>query len=236
MRFRLALMAALGAAGLAPAAVAAASSSLRFTIANTGVTCAMTAASASCQTATSSATISATLTPDGSAAICRQPRSASPGCILWPGAMYKNVFIDNPEPTVGRFACIPIGNLAASITGTVCTVSATGKGFRITTGKVARVNQISPGPHPACTRAALTAALERAYRKRSLAPSYISRGWQCAGNYARADLIDVHGHVADDVTVVFRAAARVWSLAGRGKVCEDGEIPARIWLRSCAVN
>lgn len=236
MRFRLVFVASLLATALAPAVVAAASSSIRFTVDGSGVTCSMTTASVSCQSATSARTVSATLTPDGNAATCSQPQGSSPGCILWPGAVYGDFFIGDSAPTVGPFACIPLGELGTNFTGVVCTVITTGRGFRITTGKLSRVSQISPGPNPPCTRAALSAALERAYHKRSLAPSYLSRGWQCAGRYARGDLIDVHGGVADDVTVVFRAAGPVWTISGRGKICEDGEIPARIWYFSCAVN
>jgi hypothetical protein len=75
-----------------------------------------------------------------------------------------------------------------------------------------------------------------AYHRRSLAPSYLTSGWQCAGSFARADLIDVHAGTADDVAVVFRSARRTWGLIGRGKVCEDAEIPARLWYFACAVN
>lgn len=235
MRFRLIFIAAMLAAAPAPAAVAAAPSSLRFTVGSSGVTCSMTTASVSCQSATSSLTVSATLTPDGNVATCSQPQGSSPGCILWPGAVYKDLLLDNPEPTVGRFACIPLGDVFTDPTGVVCTVTATGKGFRITAGKVSRVSQISPGPHPPCTRAALTAALERAYHERSLAPSYLSKGWQCVGSYALGQFIDVHDGQGDDVTVVFRAAGPVWRLGGAAD-CWDGKIPARIWLFSCAVN
>jgi hypothetical protein len=203
-----------------------------------GLTCAMTTARVSCQSGTSSQAVSATLTPDGKVATCSQPQGSSPGCRPWPGAVYRALFASNPEPRVGPFACIPIGRLlfAPKPLGAVCTVLSSGKGFRITAGSVSRVSQISPGPHPPCTRAALTAALERAYRRRSLTPSYLARGWQCVGSFARADFIDVHGRISDDITVVFRAARRTWRLIGRGNVCEDGEIPARIWYFACAVN
>ena len=213
-------------------------SSTPVTVGSSGVTCAMTAAVVSCQSATSSRSVSATLTPNGKVATCSQPLWSSPGCVPQPGAAYRTLFATNPEPRVGPFACIPIARLlfVTPPLGAVCTVLSSGKGFRITPGNVSRVSQISPGPHPPCTRAALTAALERAYRQRSLAPSYLARGWQCAGSFARADLIDVHGRISDDITVVFRAAGRVWRPIGRGNVCEDGEIPARIWYFACAVN
>jgi glucokinase len=64
----------------------------------------------------------------------------------------------------------------------------------------------------------------------------VAKGAKCAGSYAVAQFIDVHGRIADDVTVVFRAAGGAWTAAGRGNVCVDGEIPARIWFSSCAVN
>jgi hypothetical protein len=199
-----------------------------------GLTCAMTTALVSCQSGTSSRVVSATLTPNGKVATCSEPQGSSPGCIPWPGAVYKNFL---PGPPIGRLACIPLGtDFFTKPTGVVCSVIATGEGFRIAAGKVSRVNTISPGPHPPCTKAALTAALERAYHERSLAPSYLSKGSQCVGSYALGQFIDVHGGQGDDVTVVFRAAGRVWTLAGRGKICEDGEIPARIWYFSCAVN
>jgi hypothetical protein len=112
----------------------------------------------------------------------------------------------------------------------------TGSGFRMTPSNVAKVDQIPPGPHPPCTRAALTAALQRAFHKRSLTPSYLTRGSQCAGNYARGDYIDVHGPgTGDDITVVFRGKGRQWQAVGRGKVCEDGELPAKIYI-ACTVN
>jgi hypothetical protein len=236
MRLRPVFIAATLAAALTPAVVAAAPSSLQFTVASSGVSCSMTTASVACQSATSSQTVSATLTADSKVATCSQPQGASPGCILWPGAVYQNLLLQNPEAKVGRFACIPLGLIGSAYTGVVCTVVKTGKGFRITAGKVSLVSQISAGPHPPCTRAALTAALERAYHKRSLAPSYLSKGWACAGSYARGDLIDVHNGQGDDITVVFRAAGRAWRLTGRGKICENGEVPARIWFLSCAVN
>jgi hypothetical protein len=236
MRLRPVLIAAMLGAAVAPAVVEAAPSSLRFTVGSSGVTCSMTTASVACQSATSARTVSATLTRNSKVAACSQPEGASPGCVLWPGVVYENLLQQNPEPRVGRFACIPIGLIGSDLTGVVCTVAKTGKGFRITAGKVSRVNQIPPGPHPPCTRAALTVALERAYHKRPLAPSYLSRGWQCAGRYARADLIDVHNGQGDDITVVFRATGRSWSVAARGKICVDGEVPARIWFLACAVN
>jgi hypothetical protein len=203
-----------------------------------GVTCAMTTARVSCLGGTSSRAVSETLTRDGRVATCSQPQGSSPGCIPLPGAVYTNLFGSNPEPRVGPFACIPIARLVfvTKPIGAVCTVVSTGKGFRITAGRVSRVSQISPGPHPPCTRAALTAALERAYHRRSLTPSYLAKGWQCVGSFARADFIDVHGGTADDVTVLFGAARRAWRLIGRGKVCDDGEIPARMWYFACAVN
>ncbi len=237
VRLRLVFIAAMFAAALAPAVVAAAPSSLSFTVGSSGVMCSMTTASVSCQSATSSQTVSATLTPDSNVATCSEPQGSSPGCILWPGVVYKKLLITDSAPTVGPFACIPTGrDFFTNATGVVCTVIATGKGFRITTGNLSRVSQISAGPHPPCTRAALTGALKRAFHKRSLAPSYLSRGWQCVGSYALGQFIDVHGRIADDITAVFRATRRVWTLAGRGKICEDGEIPARIWYFSCAVN
>jgi hypothetical protein len=213
-------------------------SSTPVAVGSSGVICAMTTARVSCQSATSSRAVSATLTPDGKVATCSQPQGSSPGCRPWPGAVYRALFGSNPEPRVGPFACIPIARLlfATKPIGAVCTVVSSGKGFRITAGSVSRISQISPGPHPPCTRAALTAALERAYHRRSLTPSHLARGWQCVGSFARADFIDVHGGTGDDVTVVFRSARRMWTLIGRGKVCEDGEIPARIWYFACAVN
>ncbi len=234
MRFRLVLVAVVPlVAALPPAVGAAAPSSLSFTVGSSGVTCSLTTASVSCQSATSSRTVSAQLTPDSKVVTCSQPQGSSPGCILWPGAVYKNFF---PGPPSGRFACIPLGNDFFTMpTGVVCSVIATGEGFRITAGKVSRVSTISPGPHPRCTKAALTAALERAYHERSLAPSYLSKGSQCVGSYALGQFIAVHDGQSDDVTVVFRAAGRDWRLGGVAD-CGNGEIPARIWYFSCAVN
>ncbi len=213
-------------------------SSTPVTAGSSGVMCAMTTAVVSCQSATSSRAVSASLTPDGKVTTCDLPLDSSPGCIPRPGAVYASLFGSNPEPHVGPFACIPIARLlfATPPIGAVCTVVSSGKGFRITAGNISQISQISPGPHPPCTRAALTVALERAYHRRSLTPSYLARGWQCVGSFARGDYIDVHGGTGDDVTVVFRAARRTWRLIGRGKVCEDGEIPARIWYFACAVN
>jgi hypothetical protein len=227
------LILALLAAGLAPAVSSAAPSSQRFTIGSTGVTCSIAPASVSCQSATSSRTVSATLSPEGKVATCSAPQGSSPGCVLWPGAVYKN-FV--PAPPIGRFACIPLGSdFFNEPTGVVCTVIATGQGFRITAGTVSRVNTISPRPHPPCTTPALSAALERAHHERSLAPSYLSKGSQCVGSYALGQFIDVHDGQSDDVTVVFRAAGLAWMLGGAAD-CGNGEIPARIWYLSCAVN
>jgi hypothetical protein len=231
MRFGLIIM--LLVAGLVPAVTSAAPSSQRFTVGSTGVTCAIVSTSVSCQSATSSRTVSATISPDGKVATCSAPQGSSPGCVLWPGAVYKNFF---PGPPSGRFACIPLGNdFFTKPTGVVCSVIATGEGFRITAGKVSRVSTISPGPHPPCTKVALAAALERAYHERSLAPSYLSKGSQCVGSYAVGQFIAVHDGQSDDVTVVFRAAGRAWRLGGSAD-CGNGEIPARIWYFSCAVN
>lgn len=238
MRLRLIFVATMLATALTPAVVAAApSASLKFSVASKRVECAMTAASVSCQTATSARTLSATLRPDGRVATCTRAQGSSSGCILWPGAVYQNFQITDRIPAVGRFGCIPLGNsFFTNPTGVVCTVIATGKGFRITAGGVSRVNQISSGPHPPCTKTALTAGLERAYHKQSLAPSHLGKGSQCVGSYALAQFIDVHDGQGDDITVLFRAKGRVWTLAGRGRICEDGQIPARIWYLSCAVN
>jgi hypothetical protein len=227
------LILALLVAGSAAAVASAAPSPQRFTVGSTGVTCVIAPASVSCQSATSSRTVSATLSPDGKVATCSAPQGSSPGCVLWPGAMFQSFF---PGPPLGRFACIPLGkDFFTAPNGVVCTVIATGEGFRITAGTVSRLNTIPPGPHPPCTKAALTAALERAYHERSLAPSYLSKGPQCAGSYAVGQFIDVHDGQGDDVTVVFRAAGRAWKLGGF-KDCGNGEIPARIWYSSCAVN
>jgi hypothetical protein len=218
-----------------PAVAATPTSTVKLTIPGTGVSCVMTSASVSCQGATSAVTMSATLTPTGQVTTCRQPQGAAPDCVLFPGAAYKDVFTQTPEPTVGPFACIPIG-LWDKPTGAVCTVARSGKGFRITAGKVAKVDQIPPGPHPPCTRAALSASLARAQHRRSLAPSYLTRGSRCAGNYAWADLIDVHGPgTGDDITVVFRAKGRQWQPVSRAKVCVTGEMPAKVYL-ACTVN
>jgi hypothetical protein len=231
MRFALTL--ALLAAGLAPAVTSAAPSSQRFTVGSTGVTCAITPGSVSCQSATSSRTVAATISPAGKVATCSAPQGSSPGCILWPGAVYRSFF---PRPPIGRFACIPLGNgFFSQPTGVVCSVIATGKGFRLTAGKLSRVNTISRGPHPPCTTAALTAALERAYHERSLAPSYLLKGSQCVGSYALGQFIDRHNGQGDDVTVVFHAVGRAWRLGGSAD-CGNGKIPARIWYLSCAVN
>ena len=125
--------------------------------------------------------------------------------------------------------------LLLKATGAVCTVAATGKGFRITATQVRAVNQVTAGPHPPCTRAALTGALERALHKRSLAPSHLSRGWVCAGNYARADFIALHDGTGDDIVEVFRGKGRQWQSVGRGRICLDGELPAPIYV-ACTVD
>jgi hypothetical protein len=194
----------------------------------------MVTTSVSCQGTTSAVTMSATVTATSQVSTCRRPQGASPSCVLFPGARYRNVFLGQPEPTVGPFACIPVG-LFTHPTGAVCTVVATGRGFRITASKVAPVRQISAGPHPPCTRAALTAALARGLHRRTLAPSYLTRGWQCVGGYARADYIVVAGQAKNDTVVIFRAKGRQWQLVGRGRICEDGELPARIYI-ACTVD
>ena len=213
---------------------AAGSSIVKFTIKGSGVSCVMTSASVACQASNSAATLSATLTPDSQVTQCSQPQGSSPGCVLWPGANYKDGFIDDPEPEVGPFACIPLGS-PATPTGAVCTVVKTGKGFRVSSRKVSKVDQLRAGPHPPCTKAALSAALERAFHKRSLAPSFLAKGFVCAGNYARGDYIDEQGGTGDDITVVFGVKGRKWTLIGRGKDCEDGELPAQIYF-ACTVN
>jgi hypothetical protein len=217
-----------------PAIAATPTAPIKLTIPGTGVSCVMTTSSVSCQGATSAVTFSATVTAGGQVTTCRQPQGAAAGCTLWPGARYKDVFIAQPEPAVGPFACIPIG-LWSQATGAVCTVAASGKGFRITAGQVRPVDQVSAGPHPPCTRAALTAGLERGLHRRSLAPSHLTRGWQCVGNYARADYIDVHGGTGDDIVVVFRGKGRQWQVVGRGRICLDGELPAQIYI-ACTVD
>ena len=165
--------------------------------------------------------------PAGQVTTCRQPQGASPSCVLFPGASYKDVFRQQPEPTVGPFACIPLGDWFKA-KGAVCTVVSTGVGFRITPSKVTKVNQIPAGPHPPCTRAALSAGLARALHKRSLAPSYLTRGSRCAGNYAWGDYIDIHGPgTGDDITVVYRAKGRRWRPSSRAKVCIPANCPPR---------
>jgi hypothetical protein len=234
MRTRLALITIILALVATPAIAAAPTSPVKLTIPGTGISCVLTTASAQCQGATSATTFAATLTPAGQVT-CRQPQGASPGCVLWPGARYQNLFLAQPEPTVGPFACIPIGMFTRA-TGAVCTVAKTGQGFRITAGGVVQVNQAGSSPHPPCTRAALTAALLRGLHKRSLAPSHFDPGWVCAGNYARADWTDVHGGTGDDIVVLYRAKGRQWQLVSRGgKICVDGELPAPIYI-ACTVD
>lgn len=234
MRRKLALITVLLVTTAVPAVATSAASTVKLTIPRTGVSCVMTSASVSCQGATSATTMSGTVTPAGQVTICRRPQGASPGCVLFPGASYKDAFLAQPELTVGPFACIPVG-LFTQPTGAVCTVVASGKGFRITAGRVSKVQQISPGAHPPCTRAALTNALTRGLHRRSLAPSYLTRGWQCVGNYARADYIVVSGQAKNDTVVVFRGHGRRWQLVGRGRICEDGELPAQIYI-ACTVD
>jgi hypothetical protein len=220
---------ALAAAPMSP------TSPVKFTIPGTGISCVVTTVSAQCQGSSSAVTFSATLTPSGQVTTCRQPQGASPGCVLWPGAKYKNVLLAQPEPTVGPFACVPIG-LWTQATGAVCTVASSGKGFRITAGKVVSVNVNGSGSHPPCTRAALTAALTRGLHKRTLAPSYFTRGWVCAGNYARGDYVDVHGRIGDDIVVIFRGKGRQWQLISRGgATCVNGKLPAPIYI-ACTVD
>ena len=233
-RLRLALTTTILALAATPAVAAGPTSPVKLTIPGTGISCVLTTASAQCQGSTSAVTFSATVTPGGQVTTCRRPQGAAPGCVLWPGARYKNVFFAQPEPTVGPFACIPIG-LWMKATGAVCTVANRGIGFRITAGKVVAVSQFGSAPHPPCTRAALTAALLRGLHKRSLAPSYFTRGWLCAGNYARGNWVDVHGGVGDDIVVVFRAKGRQWQLVRRGKICVDGELPAPVYI-ACTVD
>jgi hypothetical protein len=234
MRHKLALLTLMLAACAAPTSAAAPTSTVKLTIPHTGVSCVMTTASVSCQGATSAVTMSAVVTPAGTVRTCRRPQGASPSCVLFPGARYHDAFIGQPEPTVGPFACIPIG-LFTQPTGAVCTVVSSGKGFRITASKISPVAQISRGPHPPCTRAAITAGLTRGLHRRSLAPSYLTRGWQCVGNYARATYVVVSGQARNDTVVVFRGKGRRWQLVPRGKICEDGELPARIYI-ACTVD
>lgn len=247
MRPRLALLAltlaaaasvAATSASAAPMAATSASAAptatVKLTIPGTGLSCVMTTASVSCQGSNSSLTMSGTVTPAGQVTVCRQPQGAAQSCVLFGGASYKNVFLGQPEPMVGPFACVPIG-WPDKITGTICTVVSTGVGFRITQSRVAKVDQIPPGPHPPCTRAALSAGLARALHRRSLAPSHLTRGWRCAGNYATADYIDVHGQSADDITVVYRAKGRQWQPVSRAKVCPTAQLPAKIYV-ACTVN
>ncbi len=243
MRFRLVFIAVMLATVLAPAVVAAASSSQSFTVGSSGVSCSTKTASVSCQSATSARTVSATLTPNSKVAMCSQPAGASPGCILWPGAVnqqFNPPIANKGGPLVGRFGCIPLARNIVSVfsnpTGVVCTVTATGNGFRITAGKVSRVSTISPGPHPPCTAAAFTAALERVNHK-SLAPSYVasSQVW-CAGSYGVGGLIDVYNGEGDEVTVIFRAAGRTWTTDDGDTICSNGDIPARIWSLACNSN
>ena len=234
MRSRIALLAVTFAVAATPPLAAAASSPIKFTLAEAGVSCVMNSGAVSCQGTSASRTVSARLTPNGQVATCSRPKGAAAGCLKWPRAAYGNIFIQQPAPQVGPFTCIPVGSWNRP-SGTVCTVTASGKGFRIGAGKLSRVSQIPSGPHPPCTRAAFTNALERAFHRRSLAPSHMTRGWVCAGNYARGDYIDVHQGQGDDITVVFRAQGRRWQLVGRGKVCSTGELPAQIYV-ACTVN
>jgi hypothetical protein len=234
MRTRIALIAVTLAVAATPGIATAQSSTVKFTVASGGVSCVMRPASVSCQGVSSSRTVAATLFPSGQSATCDRALGAPASCLKWPGASYGNAFLRQPELKVDLFTCIPLG-LWTQPKGAVCTVAKSGVGFRIGPGKVAKINQIPPGPHPPCTRAALTNALERAYHKRSLAPSFLTKGWQCGGNYARGDYIDMHNGQGDDITVVFRGKGRQWTLVGRGQVCEDGELPAAIYV-ACTVN
>jgi len=238
---RLALIAAPAAAVAVAVAVAVTSASaaaptatIKLTIPGTGVSCVMTTASTSCQGATSAVTMSGTVTSAGQVTTCRQPQGASPGCVPFPGASYKNVFLGQPEPLVGPFACVPI-NWPVKIKGAVCTVVRTGVGFRITSSSISKVDEIPAGPHPPCTRAALTAAIARGLHRRSLAPSHLVPGWVCAGNHASANYVDVHGQSADDITVVFGVKGRRWQPVSRAKVCPPGNLPAKIFI-ACTVN
>jgi hypothetical protein len=235
MRPRLALIITMLAMAATPALAASPTTPVKLTIPGTGISCVLTTASAQCQGSSSAATFSATVTPSGQVTSCNQPQGASPGCVLWPGARYKNVFLAQPEPTVGPFACVPIG-LWMKATGAVCTVTSSGKGFRITAGRVVPVNVNGPGPYPPCTRAALTASLTRGLHLRTLAPSFLTRGWVCAGNYARGDYIDVHGRIRDDIVVLFRAKGRGWQLISRGgATCVNGKLPAPVYI-ACTVD
>jgi hypothetical protein len=77
--------------------------------------------------------------------------------------------------------------------------------------------------------------LTRGLHLRRLAPSYLTRGWQCVGSYVRADYVVVSGQARNDTVVVFRAKGRQWQLVGRGRICEHGELPAQIYI-ACTVD
>jgi hypothetical protein len=200
--------------------------SSKFSVAGLGISCWITPASAACQVVGSQRTLSATLAPDGALQTCDQPTVAASGCVLWPHAKFP-YFGTNSEPKVGPFACIPVGHLTLPfrVTGVLCAVNTTGKGFQIKVGNVAAVSQFGRGPYPPCTHAAVASAVPPHVRFGSL---------HCAGRYATAIGV-ARPPGSYDFELLFHAHRHHWVSASRA-LCGTGRIPTRIWFLPCATD
>ena len=221
----------MGCAALLQTAAATAAASGKGFTAGAGISCTIASSATTCETANSAKTLSATVSPTGVVTLCDRPQGAQPSCLsstLRTGEPGFNGL--TWEQTAGPFACIPVGSPYTTITGTVCTVIDSGKGFRITAGKVARVDQRPHEPEPPCTRTAIWNALKRRGAK---SPDHLVGSPLCGGGYAAGTwAIDggtYNGHVEfDEAGYLFKASAGRWGRTGRG-VCEAGVIPAVVW-------
>jgi hypothetical protein len=83
-----------------------------------------------------------------------------------------------------------------------------------------------------CTRPALAAGLHRS----RLRGRIDGDGFGCAGRFAYAAVLVGTGNESVEITVLFRADARRWKVASRGKYCEDGAVPAKIRQPACETN
>jgi hypothetical protein len=84
---------------------------------------------------------------------------------------------------------------------------------------------------PPCSRQALASGLRRGHVHGTL-----ERGFRCAGRFAYSGVLVGSGAHRITITVLFRAGSDGWTVASRGKYCQNGSVPSRIRRGACDSN
>jgi hypothetical protein len=85
---------------------------------------------------------------------------------------------------------------------------------------------------PPCSRHALAEALHRG----GLPGQIHQDAFGCAGHFAWAGAVVHHDGTGDEITALFKAGRGSWHPVSRGRFCEDGAVPKKIYQPACESN